>query len=142
MYLNSGLFMGYAPELYRMVTHAPFASNGNDQKYYSKIYVNPKLRQEFGIQLDHRAEIFQSLFLAMNDIEIRYNGAETYVYNKLFDTTPLAVHTNGPIKPLIDTLANYIPKVWNPVHGCVTCLEDTLDLSPMKVHFIQFRSFI
>jgi hypothetical protein len=134
--------MGYAPELYRMVTHASFASNGNDQKYYSKIYVNPNLRQEFGIQLDHRAEIFQSLFLAMNDIEIRYNGDETYVYNKLFDTTPLAVHTNGPIKPLIDTLANYIPKVWNPVQGCVTCLEDTLDLSSMKVILIQFNSFI
>ena len=125
--------MGYAPEMYRLATHATFSPRGNDQVYYTKHYVSRKLRRELGIKLDHRAEIFQSLFLAMDDIEIRYNGRDSYVYNKIYDTVPMAVHANGPVKPFIGTLANYVPHTWNPLDGCILCLENTNDLHNIKV---------
>lgn len=125
--------MGYAPEMYQLVTHTAFPPEGNDQLYYTKLYVNQELRQNLGIKLDHLSEIFQSLFLAMDDIEIRYNGRDSYVYNKVYDTVPMVVHTNGPVKPFIGTLANYIPKTWNPIDGCVHCLDDTKYLKSIEV---------
>jgi hypothetical protein len=32
------------------------------------------LRKKFNIKLDHRSEMFQSLFHALNDVELRFQG--------------------------------------------------------------------
>ena len=78
--MNSGLIIGYAPDFYRLVAHQPIANNDNDQLHYQKIYIDDNLRQKFNITLDHRSEIFQSLFMAEKDIELRFTGPYQRIY--------------------------------------------------------------
>ena len=132
-FLNSGLFIGYAADLYRLATHAAYPADGNDQVYYAQIYVDERLRRELDMKLDHRAELFQNLFMAQADIELRFSGRQTYAFNKVHGTRPLVLHANGPAKLMVHALANYIPQVWNVVDGCTTCLSDIRDLAGTQV---------
>ncbi|KAK5965139.1 hypothetical protein GCK32_013773, partial [Trichostrongylus colubriformis] len=43
-YLNSGLFMGYAKEVYQMISLKDVADNDDDQLYYTMVYLDDKLR--------------------------------------------------------------------------------------------------
>lgn len=58
-YLNSGGFIGYAVDLYRMLLDHPVAPEEDVQLYFTKLYLDhgPK----YNIKLDHRADIFQNL---------------------------------------------------------------------------------
>ena len=132
-FLNSGLFIGYAADLYRLATHAAYPADQRDQIYYSQIYVDERLRRQLDMKLDHRAELFQSLYMAHADMELRRSGRHTYMFNKVHGTRPLAVHGNGASKPTLNALANYIPHAWNPVDGCTTCLSDIRDLIGTQV---------
>ena len=60
-FLNSGGFIGYAPDLYKIVTQVPVADTDDDQLFYTKIFLNDELREQYKIKLDNRAEIFQNL---------------------------------------------------------------------------------
>ena len=60
-FLNSGGFIGYAPDLYKIVTQVPVADADDDQLFYTKIFLNDELREQYKIKLDNRAEIFQNL---------------------------------------------------------------------------------
>jgi len=43
-YLNSGMFMGYAPEIYKILTVNEIGDKDDDQLYYTMIYLDQKLR--------------------------------------------------------------------------------------------------
>lgn len=43
-FLNSGLFMGYAPEIYRMLSLKEVEDKDDDQLYFTMIYLDEKLR--------------------------------------------------------------------------------------------------
>lgn len=73
-YLNSGLFMGYAPELYKIVTDSAIGNDDDDQLYYTKIYLDKAKRKQLNMKLDHKAEIFQNLNGALTDVELRFIG--------------------------------------------------------------------
>lgn len=73
-YLNSGLFIGYAPELYRLLIRLPVGYQDNDQQYFTRLYLDETVRREFGWKLDHCSEIFQNLGDAVQDIELGFNG--------------------------------------------------------------------
>ena len=73
-FLNSGLFIGYAPELYRVVSHSIVNPYFNDQLYYSRIYVDEKLRNEFNISLDHKSELFLNLYMSTQDVKLGFDG--------------------------------------------------------------------
>ncbi len=130
-YLNSGLFIGYAPELYRILTHSYVTREGNDQRFYANNYL--ELRHELNLKIDTRADLFHTLYFAEDDVELRFHGNEVTIYNKVYNTTPIAVHSNGYAKLFIRTFANYISKTWNLVDGCLECKEDTKDLSQLEV---------
>ena len=72
-YLNSGLFIGFAPELYQIVQNASFPIY-NDQKYFTEVYLDEKMRTNFKIGLDHRCEIFQNLEGDYNNMDLIYEG--------------------------------------------------------------------
>ena len=72
-YLNSGLFIGFAPELYQIVQNASFPIY-NDQKYFTDVYLEEKMRINLKIGLDHRCEIFQNLEGNYNTIDLIYEG--------------------------------------------------------------------
>ena len=73
-YLNSGLFIGFAPELYQIVQNASFPIY-NDQKYFTEVYLDEKMRTNFKIGLDHRCEIFQNFSEGdYNNMDLIYEG--------------------------------------------------------------------
>jgi len=131
-YLNSGLFMGYAPELWQILNSSEIANDDDDQRFYTKIFLDAEKRQQLQIKLDHRSDLFQNLNGAGSDIELRFTGKETAVHNTLFSTQPLVIHANGPTKLLLNTLGNYVPRGWNKEDGCLICWEDMVDLEKKK----------
>ncbi|GFG29485.1 hypothetical protein Cfor_05047, partial [Coptotermes formosanus] len=127
-YLNSGGFIGYAPELYKIVTSSVVTNDDDDQLFYTKVYLNEELRNKFQIKLDHRADIFQNLNGAVADIELRFKAQEAYLQNTAYNTLPLVVHGNGPSKLVLNTLGNYLANSWNLEDGCLSCWDDSVVL--------------
>lgn len=84
-FLNSGLFMGYAPELYHILNSGEIANDDDDQLFYTKVFLDEKKRQELNIKLDHRSEIFQNLNGAVSDVELRFIGNYRCIYIKTFE---------------------------------------------------------
>lgn len=60
-YLNSGLYMGYAPEIYKLLTYRPIKDDDDDQLYFTEAYLDETLRNNIKLKLDHTSEIFQNL---------------------------------------------------------------------------------
>ena len=79
-YLNSGLFMGHAPELYKIVNSAAISDADDDQLFYTKVFLDEKQRQALNFKLDHRSELFQNLNGAVTDIEVRFKGKLMSLY--------------------------------------------------------------
>ena len=73
--LNSGLFIGYARELYRALNNFPFHPElENDQRFFYRLYINSTKREELVIKLDHRSQLFQTIDGGLNNIDIVYEG--------------------------------------------------------------------
>ena len=67
--------MGYAPELYELLTRSHFPPQGYDQRYYGEVFSNEQLRQRLQIKLDYRSELFMNLGCgALTDFELRFRG--------------------------------------------------------------------
>uniref|UniRef100_A0A452S506 Procollagen-lysine,2-oxoglutarate 5-dioxygenase 2 n=1 Tax=Ursus americanus TaxID=9643 RepID=A0A452S506_URSAM len=60
-YLNSGGFIGYAPNINQIVQQWNLQDNDDDQLFYTKIYIDPLKREAINITLDHKCKIFQTL---------------------------------------------------------------------------------
>lgn len=60
-YLNSGLYMGYAPEIYKLLSYKPIKDADDDQLFFTEAYLDETLRKDLNITLDHTSEIFQNL---------------------------------------------------------------------------------
>ncbi|XP_059152546.1 procollagen-lysine,2-oxoglutarate 5-dioxygenase 1-like isoform X2 [Physella acuta] len=131
-FLNSGGFIGYAKEVYEILSNQPISDQDDDQLYYTLIYLNRAYRHEWNIKLDTKAEIFQNLNFALGEITLKYKGNHSYLYNVKTGTTPIVVHGNGPVKPEFYRLANYLADGWTSNSGCLSCTEDLLDLSNLK----------
>lgn len=131
-FLNSGGFIGYAPNVYEMVTYQLIEDEDDDQLFYTQIFLNRALRHQQKIKLDTRAEIFQNLHLALGEVVLKYKGEHSFLYNMKTGTSPIVVHGNGPIKPEFFRLANYLADGWTNSAGCLSCKEDLLDISTVK----------
>lgn len=59
-YLNSGLFMGYATELYELL-QTPVKDRDDDQLYYTKAFLDKDIRDKLQIKLDDESALFQNL---------------------------------------------------------------------------------
>lgn len=64
-FLNSGGLMGYASDIYAILTYAPIKNKDDDQLFYTLAYLDEKLREYHKIKLDHKSVIFQNLYLAV-----------------------------------------------------------------------------
>ncbi|XP_005094861.1 procollagen-lysine,2-oxoglutarate 5-dioxygenase 1 [Aplysia californica] len=131
-FLNSGGFIGYAREIYEMVSYQALGDQEDDQLYYTQIFLNRALRHEWKMKLDTRAEIFQNLNFALGEVVIKYKGSYSYLYNIRTGTSPIAVHGNGPVKPEFYRISNYLADGWTTSTGCQTCNDDLLDLTDVK----------
>lgn len=60
-YLNSGLFIGYAANIINILNSKDIKDTDDDQLFYTNVYLNKELREENGIKLDHKSNLFQNL---------------------------------------------------------------------------------
>ncbi|XP_015835811.1 procollagen-lysine,2-oxoglutarate 5-dioxygenase isoform X2 [Tribolium castaneum] len=138
-FLNSGLYMGYAPDLWQVLTFDVIEDTDDDQLFFTKAYLDEDLRKKVGFKLDHKSEIFQNLNGAVSEVELfevkAKEGPEEYkIQNVLYHTVPLILHGNGPSKLSLNYLGNYLANSWNSVEGCVRCKEGQFDLKNKRAN--------
>lgn len=122
-YLNSGGFVGFAPTVWRLVQRWRYRDDDDDQLFYTRLYLDPALRAELGLALDHRSQIFQNLNGAIEEVKLHFEGGRPRVRNALYGTAPVVLHGNGPTKLQLNSLGNYVPNGWSP-EGCGDCDRD------------------
>ncbi|XP_049424197.1 multifunctional procollagen lysine hydroxylase and glycosyltransferase LH3 isoform X7 [Epinephelus fuscoguttatus] len=125
-YLNSGGFIGFAPELSTIVQLWKYKDNDDDQLFYTKIYLDKTQRTKFNMTLDHRSRIFQNLNGAVEEVVLKFERAKVRARNVAYDTLPVIIHGNGPTKLQLNYLGNYVPTAWTFENGCGICDDDLL----------------
>lgn len=60
-YLNSGLYIGYMPEIMELLERKDIQDTDDDQLYFTEAYLDENLREKLKFQLDHESQIFQNL---------------------------------------------------------------------------------
>lgn len=123
-YLNSGGFVGFAPTVWRLVERWRYRDDDDDQLFYSRLYLDPALRAELGLALDHRSQIFQNLNGAIDEVVLKFEPGRVRARNVAYDTLPVVIHGNGPTKLQLNYLGNYIPAGWTYEGGCGDCDRD------------------
>ncbi|XP_012246247.1 procollagen-lysine,2-oxoglutarate 5-dioxygenase [Bombus impatiens] len=144
-FLNSGGFVGYASDVYAILTHAPIKNKDDDQLFYTLAYLDEELRERHKIKLDHKSEIFQNLYGAVADVELKFEGGKASLLNTVYSTEPLILHGNGYSKLSLNSLGNYLAHAWSPEEGCVMCWEETIELdrtTPESYPIILIAIFI
>lgn len=68
-FLNSGVYMGYAPEIYELLNRVPLVDTDDDQLFFTQAYLDEKLRTRLKFKLDHTSQIFQNLNGATSNLE-------------------------------------------------------------------------
>lgn len=130
-YLNSGGFMGFAPDLSSIVQQWRSKDYEDDQLFYTKIYLDPILRSKYNMTLDHRSRIFQNLNGAIDEVVLKFEKSRVRVRNVAYDTLPVIIHGNGPTKLQLNYLGNYVPTAWTHEQGCGVCDHNLRDLSQL-----------
>ncbi|KAK2583072.1 hypothetical protein KPH14_009104 [Odynerus spinipes] len=131
-YLNSGGFIGYASDLFAILNTATLEDNDDDQLFYTNIYLDEDLREKHKIKLDHKSEIFQNLYGAVADVELRFKGQDAYLQNIMYNTVPYIVHGNGYSKLVLNSLGNYLARAWSLEEGCLNCWDGVIELDSTK----------
>ncbi len=60
-FLNSGLYVGYAPDLWEVLSYDVIQDEDDDQLFFTKAYLDEALRKKVGFKLDHKSALFQNL---------------------------------------------------------------------------------
>ncbi|TMS40194.1 hypothetical protein L596_006603 [Steinernema carpocapsae] len=122
-YLNSGLYMGYAADIYKMLEMgADTKDNDDDQLFFTNLYLDEKVRTDLNVALDSISFIFQNLNGASEDVKIEYSASgKAQLINTVYTTEPVVVHGNGPSKTHLNALGNYIGNVYSNKEGCIHC---------------------
>ncbi|XP_006564743.1 procollagen-lysine,2-oxoglutarate 5-dioxygenase 3 isoform X1 [Apis mellifera] len=128
-FLNSGGFIGYASDIYAILTYAPIKNKDDDQLFYTLAYLDEKLREHHKIKLDHKSVIFQNLYLAVGDVKLKFENGKASLLNTVYNTEPLILHGNGYSKESLNSLGNYLARAWSPEEGCIMCWEGTIELN-------------
>uniref|UniRef100_A0A9J8D7P4 Procollagen-lysine,2-oxoglutarate 5-dioxygenase 1 n=1 Tax=Cyprinus carpio carpio TaxID=630221 RepID=A0A9J8D7P4_CYPCA len=131
-FLGAGGFIGYAPNLKKMVSDWSGADSDSDQLYFTKIYINPEKRKSINITLDSKCRLFQNLHGALDEVVLKFEDGRVRARNVLYDTLPVIIHGNGPTKLQINYLGNYIPNLWTFETGCTICNENLRPLSGLQ----------
>ncbi|XP_046593466.1 procollagen-lysine,2-oxoglutarate 5-dioxygenase isoform X1 [Neodiprion lecontei] len=132
-YLNSGGFIGYASDIYAILTSSKLSDGDDDQRFYTELYLDRDFREKHQMKLDHRSEIFQNLFGGVADVELRFKGNDAYLQNVAYNTVPLILHGNGRSKLVLNALGNYLANAWSPEEGCLNCWDEMIELDKAKV---------
>ncbi|XP_033223663.1 procollagen-lysine,2-oxoglutarate 5-dioxygenase-like [Belonocnema kinseyi] len=128
-FLNAGGIIGYSNDLYYILSDREIEDGGDEQLFFTKIYLDPKLREKHKIKLDNKSKIFQNLYGAVADVELRFKGNDIYLQNTAYGT---ALNENGISKIALNYHENYLAQGWSPEEGCLNCWDDPIELSKNK----------
>uniref|UniRef100_A0A452RMZ9 procollagen-lysine 5-dioxygenase n=1 Tax=Ursus americanus TaxID=9643 RepID=A0A452RMZ9_URSAM len=123
-FLNSGGFIGFAPTVHQVVRQWKYKDDDDDQLFYTRLYLDPGLREKLSLSLDHKSRIFQNLNGALDEVVLKFDRNRVRIRNVAYDTLPVVVHGNGPTKLQLNYLGNYVPNGWTPQGGCGFCGQD------------------
>ncbi|XP_023161506.2 procollagen-lysine,2-oxoglutarate 5-dioxygenase [Drosophila hydei] len=134
-YLNSGAFIGYAPQVIELLKE-DIEDTGDDQLYYTKVFLDEAKRTKLNIKLDTQSRLFQNLNGANNDVklEVDLDSNRGTLQNIDFLTTPAIIHGNGPSKVNLNAYGNYLAKTFSGV--CTFCQEYPLELNEQELPVI------
>lgn len=135
-YLNSGMFIGYASEIIKLLNRENIENTDDDQLFFTHAYLDVKFREEVKMGLDINSAIFQNLNGATTEVELtpakETETPDNQVLRNVFTmTTPMVVHGNGPSKLYLNSLSNYLAGAWNPETGCEFCKVDQMSMEEM-----------
>lgn len=128
-FLNSGMFIGYANDVYEIIDEKRLKDTDDDQLYYTRIYLDEAERTKHKIKLDHKSKIFQNLNGATGEVKLEfdYQTGFAFITNLEFQTRPNVLHGNGPTKMLLNSFGNYLAGSWT-YDKCYICAESTIEL--------------
>ncbi|ALC43711.1 Plod [Drosophila busckii] len=140
-FLNSGAFMGYAPQVYALLEE-PIEDTADDQLYYTKVFLDEAKRAKLEMKLDTQSRLFQNLHGAKNDVKLQVDldSNQGTLQNINFMTTPAIIHGNGLSKIELNAYGNYLAKTFNDV--CLVCQENLLDLDESKLPIITLTIMV
>ncbi|XP_055376791.1 procollagen-lysine,2-oxoglutarate 5-dioxygenase [Condylostylus longicornis] len=141
-FLNSGMFIGYAPYVYKMLTSIDIKDAEDDQLAYTKLFVDSEKRKTLGMELDWKSEIFQNLYGASDDVklDIDLQTTEGTLRNIHFMTTPSVIHGNGLSKVFLNALANYLGGTFKE-RNCLICEQGKITLDETNLPSISLSIF-
>lgn len=139
-FLNSGMFIGYAHELYEIIKK-PVLDTADDQLFYTEVFLNDKLRTKLRIQLDSTSEIFQNLHGAQSDVRLDVSliSGEGVLQNIHYQTTPNIIHGNGPSKLTLNSISNYLG-TFKDKH-CLVCEQNKIILDKSELPTLSVAVF-
>uniref|UniRef100_A0A8B9LUE8 procollagen-lysine 5-dioxygenase n=1 Tax=Astyanax mexicanus TaxID=7994 RepID=A0A8B9LUE8_ASTMX len=126
-YLNSGGFIGYAPEIYEIVSQWKHRDNDDDQLFYTLIYLDKAAR------------------VSLWDTKERYFCCLTNQFNHSFREVILLFWTHAVrlkcvsycvffvFQLQLNYLGNYVPTAWTYENGCGNCDDDLLYFTDVPV---------
>uniref|UniRef100_A0A914QQ26 procollagen-lysine 5-dioxygenase n=1 Tax=Panagrolaimus davidi TaxID=227884 RepID=A0A914QQ26_9BILA len=143
-FLNSGLFMGFVPEIMKLLEFgSEIYDYDDDQLFYTKQYLDEEKRTSLKMSLDPLALIFQNLNGAISNVNIEYDQNDNAIlYNHDYNTHPIIIHGNGPSKITLNYLENYIAQAFNKQNGCQRCEGFKVKNKPETYPIITVAIFI
>uniref|UniRef100_A0A0N5BDE9 procollagen-lysine 5-dioxygenase n=1 Tax=Strongyloides papillosus TaxID=174720 RepID=A0A0N5BDE9_STREA len=134
-FLNSGMYMGYANDIYEILNYGKDIKNtDDDQLFFTKIYLNEALRLKHKMTLDSMSFIFQNLNGVKEDVFVEYkDDGKAIINNIIYNTHPIIIHGNGPSKLHLNSLSNYVPEKQSNKDGCLYCKDLKLPNEKMNL---------
>ncbi|MDB2513843.1 glycosyltransferase family 25 protein [Alphaproteobacteria bacterium] len=111
-FLNSGLFIGKAGDLKKLLRPAIRAAD-DDQRYFTKQFLEP----QSPILLDRECRIFQCLNQALDDLQV--DSGRGMLYNRRHDSWPAVIHANGPSKDWLEAEGAAVGGRWRKYYGAM-----------------------
>ena len=63
-------YIGYAPELYKLLSHTEIKDSDDDQLYFTNLFLDEDLRTQVNMKLDSKSSIFHNLNGAASEVEL------------------------------------------------------------------------
>uniref|UniRef100_A0A1L8E427 procollagen-lysine 5-dioxygenase n=1 Tax=Nyssomyia neivai TaxID=330878 RepID=A0A1L8E427_9DIPT len=141
-FLNSGVFIGYAKDIFEMLS-ASIEDTGDDQLYFTKIFLDEQFREKHKMKLDNKSEIIQNLFGAEKEVELHFDddSGEAFVGNVDTETVPAIIHGNGLSKNRINSLGNYLAGAFIK-NECRDCTDMLMELKEEELPVVSMGIFV
>lgn len=123
-YLNSGMYIGYAPSILNLLENTNIKNNEDDQLFYTDCFLNQK--EEVSIGLDYSCKLFFNLHGNLGSYAEQLKVYGNSFYNKDEGEIPFFIHANGTreIKNFLDSVTSRNELDFDATTGVKTNLYD------------------